>query len=159
MFETSQEVNSQEFQRKIIVNRRVKAEECKSASEVPLYTNKDNIVEVEVLETTFGVLAFPSVIKLYHCGFFNIDHIIQEALLQIRVASRYSCKLFDLSIRKGSKSLFEVRLVMERLEGDLLADIRRCTVLNTTYTETELMNILECVTEALMFAKLRVCST
>lgn len=158
-FETSQSINPQDFERKFVVNLSMKAGECKSASSVPLYTNKDTSVKMEVLTARLGVLATPVVIKTYHCGFCNINDFIREALLQVRLTSDYTCQLLDFSICKGSEQLFEVRLIMERLEEDLEADIKRRESQKITYTEAELKRILECMAEALMFGKLRVRST
>ena len=50
----------------------------------------------------------------------------------------------------------EVGLVMERLEGDLAVDVSSRAVLHKPYTEAELRHILECMSEALLYAKLRV---
>lgn len=130
-------------------------EDYKSAPK-PLYQNLDKVVPVEVLEASHSVLAFPAVIKLYHCGFSNINRLIQEALLQVRLASTYTCKLLDLFVRKGSKTVFQVGLVMERLEKDLEADIKHRATLDNHYTEDELQLILDCTVAALLYAKLRV---
>lgn len=60
--------------------------------------------------------------KLYHqTGIFNISKILKEALIQATLSSAFTC---DFSIHSGSRGLFEVRLVMGRLEGDLEADIK-----------------------------------
>lgn len=119
VLETSQAISLQAFDRKVTLYGRVKAEESLSAFTAPIYANNDSIVQVEVFEAKFEVPAVTAVIKVYHCGFANINYLIQEALLQMRLASTYTCELFDLYIRKSSKNLFEVGLVMERLEGDL----------------------------------------
>lgn len=45
---------------------------------------------------------------------------------------------------------------MKKLKGDLEADAKHRATMNTPYIETELMHILKCIVEALMYAKLRV---
>lgn len=111
---------------------------------------------MEVLEASHSLLSFHTVVKLYHCGFSNINSCIQEALLQIKLASAYTCKLLDIFIRKGSKNLFQVGLVMEKLEGDLEADMKYRVQMGNPYTEGELRCILKCIAEALVYAKLKV---
>ena len=71
-------------------------------------------------------------VKLYHYGFCNLNGPIQEALLRMKVDSAYTCRLLDISICKSSKDLFEVGLVMERLEGDLAVDIRSREVIQAS---------------------------
>lgn len=122
----------------------------------PLYQNPNNVSNVKVIEATLGLPARLVVIKLYHCGYYNINLPIQEALLQRIAASTYVCKLLDVSLSKSSESLFQVGLVLERLDGDLQADVKRRLALQVPYTETELLNILGCVSDALLYAKLRV---
>lgn len=56
----------------------------------------------------------------------------------------------------GSVDFLEVGLVLERLEGDLEADITSRIAKNAPYKEAELRHILECVAEALLYAKIRV---
>lgn len=109
-------------------------EDYKPANTCPLHQNHDNIVQVKVLEASHSVFPFPAVIKLYHCGFFNINSLIQEALIQVKLTSAYTCKLLDLFIHEISNHSFEVGLVMERLEGDLETDIKNRSALNNWYT-------------------------
>lgn len=150
VFETLREPNQLE-----VSHLQSKFVECTLASTQPLYRSHGTVVQVEVLEALFGFLAAPAVIKLYHCGFANVNSVIQEALIQVRLTSAYTCKLIDMFIRTGSKDKLEVGLVMERLEEDLEMDVRRRKQDNY-FTENELRHILECVAEALLFAKLRV---
>lgn len=94
--------------------------------------------------------------KLYrYQGCSHLNKIIKEALIQVRLASAYTCHLLDVSIRK-SNHLFEVALMMERLEGDLEADIRHRILQNIPYSEDEWRYILKCMAEALLYAKLKV---
>lgn len=89
-----------------------------------LYQKLATAIPIEVLETKHAIVAFCNVIKLIHCdGYANINIAIQEALIQARLASAYTCKLQDLFIRKGSQKFFKVGLVMEKLDGSLEIDI------------------------------------
>lgn len=144
------------FDTKIIMQQQQESEYYLSDSTQPLYQKVDTVVPVDVLVASHSLLSFPAVIKLYHCGFSNINRFIQEALLQVKLTSSYTCKLLDIFIRKGSKDLFEVGLVMERLKGDLEADIKHRVQLGNPYSESELRCILKCMTEALAYAKFRV---
>lgn len=119
VFETSREINPQELDNKSIQNQRLGFEGYKYARSEPLYQNYNNIVQVEVLETSVGVLALPVVIKWNRCNSLSpLKKLIQEALIQIRVAGTYTCKLMDIFILRGSKHLLEVGLMIERLERD-----------------------------------------
>lgn len=156
VFGATKHVASQKIENKSIAQR-MWLEEFESVSTVPFYqTPKDNLLPVEVLEASVQSLSLPAVIKLYHCkGFPNVNKVIQEALLQARVSSAYACKLLNLYISRDSMELLEVRLMMERLEGDLKADIEHRAQQDNHYSEGELKYILKCVAEA----KLRVKST
>lgn len=126
----------------------------------PLYQKLDHVMRVEAWEGSSLLLQIPAIVKVYRCQYFWIlDSVIQEALIQFTLTSPYTCKLLDLSIRSGSKRLFEVGLVIERLEGDLEADIKQRAKQDNYYAEDELMNIGMCVGEALLYAKMRVSHT
>lgn len=157
-FETLGEENDEEVVNCSIEQREIGVENYKSEKTKPIYQNLSNLVPVEVLEASHTYISFPTVIKLYHCEFSNISNVIQETIMQVRLASAYSCKLLDIFIRKGSKRLLEVGLVMEKLEGNLETDIELRVLQDNTYTELELRHILECIAEALLYAKLRVSS-
>lgn len=116
-----------------------------------LYTS-GRLPQTEVFEANIGVPARPAIIKRSHSGYLNFSIPIREALLQTRVRSKHVCKLLDINIHRGSKALFEVDLVMERMEAEAL----RRQMQNAAYTEIELRSILDCVADALLFAKLRV---
>lgn len=141
----------------LITQRRMEFAEYTVAPTKPLHQNRDRILQVEVKEASHALLPFPAVVKLYHCqDYSNLKTVIQEAFVQVTLSSAYTCKLLDLSIREGSKSLIEVGLVMERMERDLQADINHRTLEQNPYIYVELKHILKCVVEALMYAKLRV---
>lgn len=157
VFDTARQEDLQENKH---ITQQVWLEKYELASTVPIYQNKDNYMQVEVLEASVQGLALPAVMKLYYCrGFSYLNKILQEALLQVRLASAYTCKLLNVYICRGSIHMFEVRLIMERLKGDLEADIKYRAQKDNHYSEVELRNILECVTEAMVYAKLRVSST
>lgn len=44
-----------------------------------LYRSIENIVHVEILEVTVATLAIPLMIKLYRCGFANLNRCIRDA--------------------------------------------------------------------------------
>lgn len=140
----------------VLSGLKVGLEEYELVQKPPIYENKANIVKVEIVEATIGLPPRPVVIKLYHSDFANIERILQEALLQVKAASAFTCRLLDISIRRGFIDFLEVGLVMERLEGDLEADVTYRKGKNKPYTEGEMRGILECVAEALLYAKLRV---
>ena len=95
---------------------------------------------------------------MYSCsGFSSLNKVLQEALLQTKMACAFTCKLLSISIRRG-EGMFKVGLIMEKLEGDLAEDIDRRASQKCPYTETELRYILECIAEALFYGKLMVCT-
>lgn len=157
VFESLRQVASQEKASKN-TSQPVWLEEYEQASTDLLYqTPKGKLLPVEILEASAKDLALPAVMKLYYCSSSSyMNKVIQEALLQVRVSSAYTCKLLNLYISRGSIHLFEVKLMMEKLEGDLEVDIKHRAQKNNHYSEGELRYILKCVAEALLYAKLRV---
>jgi len=153
--------NIEEFDKEnFILQQRLGPEDYQGTINERLYTNKDVMPRVKVLAASVGVISLPAVIKRYYCAYpSSVNKCLKEVLLQTRLASFYTCRLLDFSIRRGEKCLVEVELVMERLQGDLKADIQQRIQENNPYTETELIRILECMAEALFFAKLRVRTT
>lgn len=137
----------------LIAEMSVKHEDYQIATKEPLSKCKGSIMKVEVLEASISAFEIPMVIKLYHCGFINLNVPVLEALAQIRATSTYACKLIDIFIRAGTKNLLEVGLVMEKLINDLGADIENKARLRTPYTEEKLRQILENVADALFFMK------
>lgn len=159
MFETLGQVSPLETEEKDKVQQ-VWLEEYESTpATYPLYQNSERIMAVKVQKASVQGLALPAVMKLYYCrGCSDLNDVIREAFLQVRVASVYTCRLLNLYIGRGSRCLFEVRLMMERLDGDFERDIMHRAHGNH-YSEAELIDILHCVTEALLYAKLRVILT
>lgn len=154
------EVSLQAFGKdNLTINRRIEYGDYRIASTSPLHQKEDLSLQAEVRDVTHSPLPLSAIMKLYHCDLSSLNMVIQEALIQATLSSAYTRKLLDFSIRKGSNHSFEVGLVMERLEGDLESDITRRSQLDNRFTEAELMRILECMTEALLYAKIRVNST
>lgn len=156
VFETSGQVFPLETEEKTKVQH-VWFEEYESTPTTDLlYKNPERVMAVEVQETSVQGLALPVVRKLCQCqGCLHLNDAIREAFLQVRVASAYSCKLLNLYISRGSGCLFEVGLILEKLNGDLEMDMKH-RLHGNHYSEAELINTLHCVTEALLYAKLRV---
>lgn len=149
----------QDFTRDTVLsNLRVRLGGKNSSEPKPLCT-QDNVVKTEVLETTIGMPPRAAIIKRYQCGPSNFSIPIKEALLQERVRSKHTCRLLDINICRGSSALFQVELVMEKLERDLAADIQSRKNANSPYTGGELWLILDCIADALFFAKMRVRTT
>lgn len=121
-----------------------------------LYTSQSSIVKVEVFEAKTGLSERSVVVKRYHCGPKNLNAVLEEALLQRNVESLHVCRLLDITLSKGSSTLYEVSLALERLEGDLESSLRERKASRTLYTEQELCKILENVSDALFFAQLQV---
>ena len=69
--------------------------------------------------------------------------------------SLHVCRLLDFALRPGSRNEYEVGLVLEALQGDLGADLKNRSVLSKSYSESELLQILDNVSDALVFAKLQ----
>lgn len=142
-----------------IAQRQIGLDEYQASTKL-LYQNIENILQVEVREASHWLLLIPTVLKLYHCqGCADLNKVIQEALIQFTLSSVYTCRLLDFFIHKGRNRLFEVGLVMERLDEDLEEDIKRRKLQNIFYTEAELIHILKSVGEALMYVQLKVRST
>lgn len=124
-----------------------------------LYENLDSYVPVTVFGAISSILQRHVAVKSYGAGIYGINYILREARLQAKVESKHVCKLLDCYIRKGSRSQFEMGLVMELLELDLKQDIcERSTKTDTAhafYSETKLWQILADVVDALLFAKLQ----
>jgi len=150
----------EEFDKEVLIAQQgIGLEDYRIAPNELLYVNREGRLQVEVLVASVGVIAMPVVIKRYYCdGLFSVNDSLQETLLQIRLSSAYTCMLLDFSIRRG-EGCWLVELVMERLQGDLKKDIHNRVSGNNPYTEIELRRILECMAEALLFAKLRVRTT
>lgn len=108
--------NVKEIDPKCVLRKSAKYWEYKSTS--ILYQNLlDTTVPVEVLEVSHTFLSSHRVIKLCHgSGYSSMNKTIQEALIQVRLASAYTCQLQDLAIRKGSIHIYEVELMMEKLD-------------------------------------------
>ena len=161
VFDNPERRNFEEFDKEnLIAQQRIGLEDYPAAPNKPLYERRDDLIQVEVLAASVGVITLPAVIKRFYCkGLFYVNECIQEALVQTRLSSAYTCKLLDFSIRLGERCWLEVELVMERLQGNLEEDIKHRVKEKNLYTETELLRILECVAEALLFAKLRVRTT
>lgn len=71
--------------------QRVLLEKYELASAVPLYQNqKDNIISAEVIKVSNQNLTLPVLMELNHCRSFSyMNKVIQEALIQVRLASIY----------------------------------------------------------------------
>ena len=78
---------------------------------------------------------------------------LREALIQMKVENRHTCELLDVGIEKGTVDLFEVSLVIKKMERDLGQDIRLRTTQHSSYSETDLMRIFHGISYALFFAK------
>lgn len=156
VFESSGQLSPPETEEKDKVQQ-VWFEEYESTPTTdPLYQNPNRIMAVKVQETSVKGLTLPGLMKLYRCqGFSDLNDAIREAFLQVRVAHVYTCRLLILCISRGEKCRCEVRLMMENLDGDLEKD-RRLRAPGNHNSEPEFINILHCVTEALLYAKLRV---
>lgn len=112
--------------------------------------------EREVYEACTGLPQRLVVVKVYHCGPMTVNDFIQEALLQAKVESRYTCRILSIGLSKGTISRFQLKLVMERLSGDLAGDIQRRKAECKPYAEAELRQILGEVADALVYAKSQV---
>jgi len=160
IFEDAGETDLQELASKEeLPEMRIGIEDYQLSHINPLYTNPDEVLYVEVVEGSARVMSLPVVIKRYHCGRRNVNVPLQEALTQMKVEGAFTVQLINVSIGKSARNLFQVDLIMEMLEGDLGADIQRRAKSDNFYTEPQLLHILECVAEALLFAKLRVSTT
>lgn len=85
----------------------------------------------------------------------TLDQGIREALRQVKVESRYTCKLLSLEVTKELK----VDLVMEELERSLFLDFQQRRAQGLVYSEAELISILDNISDALLFAKFQVSCT
>lgn len=130
--------------------QQVENEEYKLDPKRTIYQKSGNITPV-------SVLSIPTVLKLYHCPDVSfLNRIIREAFLQFRLdGCGYTCSLINLFIREGSRTLFEVGLMMEGLKGDLSKEIMQ-RAQESLYKEAEIRLILENVSVALLYAKQRV---
>lgn len=121
-----------------------------------IYQNLETICQIEMHEGTTYHLGRSAVVKVSQCGFSNINHCIYEAITLGKAQSHYSSKLMDVALGKGTKSCFEVILVLERLELNLKQDLQHRGSCGNPYTETELTRILRDISAALLFGKLQV---
>jgi len=121
----------------------------------PLYSCKEKMIKVEVVTASTGFPERSVAIKRNHCRFETINDILREAVLQRKAENSHSCRLLDISCQQSNEELFEIGLVMECLDRDLLADIEERATLQVPYTETELLCVLGDIADALVFAKLQ----
>lgn len=120
-----------------------------------LYQELQRMSKIEVYLAKTGFLKRQIAVKLYHTSLSNLNYPIREALLQAKAESLHVCRLLDIALRPGSRDEYEVGLVLEKLQGDLTADIKHRLVPLRHYSESELLQILDNVTDALVFAKLQ----
>jgi len=120
-----------------------------------LYQDLKKLSQIEMYQAKTGFLGRQIAVKLYHTSLSNLNYPIHEASLQTQVESLHVCRLLDFALRPGSRNEYEVGLVLEALQGDLGADLKNRSVLSKPYSESELLQILDNVSDALVFAKLQ----
>jgi len=121
-----------------------------------IYQNLATICPKEVLMSRIGPLGRAVAAKVHHCCFRDSDRCMEEVMMLAKAQSHESSKLIDVTLRVGTRNLFELEIAIEGLELSLDADLKQRIQTSQSYTQTELLRILSDLSAALLFAKFQV---